>query len=833
MANDPKICESGGKGVIMPFGEYEHKWDNGLRICIYLVFLLWCFFGVMVVSDVFMSAIEKITSTKRRRFNAETNRYQTLLIWNPTIANLSLVALGSSAPEILLNVVEILKEDFFAGSLGPSTIVGSAAFNLFIIIAVCIIAIPEGEVRYINNMQVYVVTAVSSVFAYVWLIVILEGITPNVVDMWEGILTFLFFPILLGAAYMADRGMFPGTQPLDHSSQIQGMTKEELAERKAHLLKEYGSKITEEQIIKLLKVESQAKSFTSNKIAARRALLGGKPATIEHRPTGLQRAMTAMSSFGSKKVVPMEVCDVIPDETTACVEFKMIKVATLESVGHVECVVTREGALDHVVSVDYATEAGTAKETTDYDAVQGTLRFEKGETEKIISVKIIDDIAFEEDEEFYINLSNPKAPKTNQQTSVQCVLGTIQRTTVVIIDDDFPGVMCFEQDCLRIPDPAKDEVINIKVLRKNGSAGKIGCDFATDDGTAIAGVDYEEASGTLEFLEGEMEKTVAVLVRAKGRYDRTEMFRVILTEPQAPGKFDEKADGAPDMCILTVMLETDKESTQQVDRMWSTLQHSWEKSKVGHANWAEQFKNAFYVMGGEEDDDDDEASKPGISDWVFHIITLPWKLIFAIIPPTDYCGGWFCFCSALGMIGALTALIGDLASLFGCCAGMPDEVSAITVVALGTSLPDTFASKALAAMQKYADDSVGNVTGSNSVNVFLGLGLPWMVASIYWKATGATEKWKDKYADDLNSDWMKQSCQDGCFVVKAGTLVFSVIVYSVCAVITVCILFARRKFLGGELGGPRPQAIASSIALVALWATYIGLSSWYALDNRD
>jgi solute carrier family 8 (sodium/calcium exchanger) len=50
---------------------------------------------------------------------------------------------------------------------------------------------------------------------------------------------------------------------------------------------------------------------------------------------------------------------------------------------------------------------------------------------------------------------------------------------------------------------------------------------------------------------------------------------------------------------------------------------------------------------------------------------------------------------------------------------------------MGTSLPDTFASKAAAAGEKYADLAIGNVTGSNSVNVFLGLGLPWLIAAIY------------------------------------------------------------------------------------------------------
>merc|ERR1719162_2246990 len=102
------------------------------------------------------------------------------------------------------------------------------------------------------------------------------------------------------------------------------------------------------------------------------------------------------------------------------------------------------------------------------------------------------------------------------------------------------------------------------------------------------------------------------------------------------------------------------------------------------------------------------------------------------------------------MIGLLTGLIGDLAALFGCCASMKKEVAAITVVALGTSLPDTFASKAAAVMDAHADNSVGNVTGSNSVNVFLGLGLPWMIAALYWTyMAGCTpdDKWSLQFPE--------------------------------------------------------------------------------------
>merc|ERR1719264_2413185 len=95
----------------------------------------------------------------------------------------------------------------------------------------------------------------------------------------------------------------------------------------------------------------------------------------------------------------------------------------------------------------------------------------------------------------------------------------------------------------------------------------------------------------------------------------------------------------------------------------------------------------------------------------------------------------------------VTCLIGDLASMLGCALGITEFATAITFVALGTSLPDTFASKTAAVHDPTADASIGNVTGSNSVNVFLGLGLPWMIGAVYWKIQGADpgDDWYKKY----------------------------------------------------------------------------------------
>jgi solute carrier family 8 (sodium/calcium exchanger) len=167
-----------------------------------------------------------------------------------------------------------------------------------------------------------------------------------------------------------------------------------------------------------------------------------------------------------------------------------------------------------------------------------------------------------------------------------------------------------------------------------------------------------------------------------------------------------------------------------------------DKYAVGTSSWGEQFKSAFTVGDDAGADGLEGAEPPGTSDYVLHYMALPFKVVFATVPPTDYGGGWPCFFVALIYIGIVTGCISDLASLFGCVVGLENEITAITLVALGTSLPDTFASKTAAVNDDNADASIGNVTGSNGVNVFLGLGLPWTIAAVYWEfGPGKTPEW--------------------------------------------------------------------------------------------
>jgi solute carrier family 8 (sodium/calcium exchanger) len=126
-------------------------------------------------------------------------------VWNETVSNLTLMALGSSAPEILLSVIETFGNGMKAGDLGPSTIVGSAAFNLFMIIAICIYVIPDGESRKIKHLRVFFITALWSILAYVWLYVIVVASSPGVVEPWEATITLIFFPLLTIWAWIADK----------------------------------------------------------------------------------------------------------------------------------------------------------------------------------------------------------------------------------------------------------------------------------------------------------------------------------------------------------------------------------------------------------------------------------------------------------------------------------------------------------------------------------------------------------------------------------------------------------------------------------------------------
>ncbi|XP_068183780.1 sodium/calcium exchanger 1b [Antennarius striatus] len=884
-------AEACSKGVILPIWEPQNPsfGDKVARATVYFVALVYMFLGVSIIADRFMASIEVITSQEKeitiKKPNGETTT-TTVRIWNETVSNLTLMALGSSAPEILLSVIEVIGHGFDAGALGPSTIVGSAAFNMFVIIGLCVYVVPDGETRKVKHLRVFFVTATWSIFAYIWLYLILSVISPGVVQVWEGLLTFLFFPICVVFAWVADRrllfykyvykryrtgkqrGMIietEGDRPLPSKVDIEmdgkmlnshgvdfldgplgldldekDLDEEETRRDMAKILKELKQKHPDKEVEQLIELANyqvlsqQQKSRAFYRCQATRLMTGAGNILKKHAADQARKAVS-MHEVRS---------DAGENDPISKILFEPGSYQCLENCGTVAVNVLRRGGnLNKTVSVEYRTEDGTANAGSDYEFTEGVVVFKPGETLKEIRIGIIDDDIFEEDENFLIHLSNVKVltsegeepeegDSANHVDSVAC-LGLPSTATVTIFDDDHAGIFTFEEPVCHVSESVG--TMEVKVLRTSGARGVVMLPYKTMEGTARGGgEDFEDTHGILEFQNDEILKTITIPILDREEYNKQSSFYLLLETPQwrrstkewteqqkeqqkeqeeeekepLAGKDEEERRiaemGRPmlgDHVKLEVIIEESYEFKNTVDKL---IKKTNLALLVGTNSWRDQFIEAITVSAGEDDDDEDcgEEKLPSCFDYVMHFLTVFWKVLFAFVPPTEYWNGWACFVVSICMIGLLTAVIGDLASHFGCTVGLKDSVTAVVFVALGTSVPDTFASKVAAIQDQYADASIGNVTGSNAVNVFLGIGVAWSIAAIYHNSKNEE------------------------FRVDPGTLAFSVTLFTIFAFIAVgTLMYRRRPEIGGELGGPRTSKVLTTMLFVSLWLLYILFSS--------
>ncbi|XP_059810735.1 sodium/calcium exchanger 3 isoform X14 [Hypanus sabinus] len=846
------------EGVILPiwYPEDPSLGDKIARVIVYFVAMIYMFLGVSIVADRFMASIEVITSQEKEitinKPNGETNT-TVVRVWNDTVSNLTLMALGSSAPEIMLSLVEVCGHGFKSGELGPGTIVGSAAFNMFVIIAICVYSIPDGETRKIKHLRVFFVTAAWSIFAYIWLYMILAVFSPGIVQVWEGLVTFLFFPICVTLAWIADRrllfykyvqkkyrtnknrgliieteGEHPKGIEMDGKlvnshfvdgtlTALEGKEVDESRKEMIRILKDLKQKHPEKELDQLVEMANyyalshQQKSRAFYRIQATRMMTGAGNILKKHVS---EQAKRSNSILEVRLDTPEDLCSRIFFEPSAY--------QCLENCGAVSLTVVRKGGdISNTVTVDYKTEDGSANAGADYEFSEGTLVFKAGETQKEITVGIIDDDIFEEDEHFFVRLNNLRvmeledALEPNSVPYPKALIVSPLVATVTILDDDHAGIFTFECDVVHVSESIG--VMEVKVLRTSGARGTVIVPYRTIEGTAKGGgEDFEDTYGELEFKNDETLKRAQIKIIDDEEYEKNKNFFIELKEPRMVDMSSQKGgttDSEPKEEEAKRIAEMGKPILGEHPKLEVIIEESYEfKSTVdklikktnlalvvGTHSWRDQFMEAITVSAGDEEDEDTgEERLPSCFDYVMHFLTVFWKVLFACVPPTEYWNGWACFVTSILIIGILTAIIGDLASHFGCTIGLKDSVTAVVFVALGTSVPDTFASKVAASQDYYADASIGNVTGSNAVNVFLGIGLAWSVAAIYWASQGKE------------------------FQVEAGTLAFSVTLFTIFAFVSVSILlYRRRPHIGGELGGPRGPRIVTAALFGGLWLLYI------------
>ena len=207
------------------------------------------------------------------------------------------------------------------------------------------------------------------------------------------------------------------------------------------------------------------------------------------------------------------------DDDTALPALSIDDAAPVTEGGTAEFVVTLSAESQQAVTVSYATADGTAVEDADYTSASGTLSFQPGERTKTISVATIDDDEQESEEHFTVTLGNPDGATLEDSSG-----------RGAITDDDGGGGTT---PTLSIADASAEEgeTVQLTVTLTGDSNQTVTVDFRTTDGTAKAGSDYDQTSGTLTFTAGDRTKTISVATIEDIIREADESFSVTLSNP--------------------------------------------------------------------------------------------------------------------------------------------------------------------------------------------------------------------------------------------------------------------------------------------------------------
>ncbi|MCB9016960.1 MAG: HYR domain-containing protein, partial [Lentimicrobiaceae bacterium] len=185
--------------------------------------------------------------------------------------------------------------------------------------------------------------------------------------------------------------------------------------------------------------------------------------------------------------------------------------------------VSLSSAVATAVTVDYTTANGTATVLDgDYIATAGTVVFSAGQTSKTIIVPVNGDVKVENDETFYVNLSN-------LSTGGYDVTLTDSQGAGTITNDDAAAITI--SDATANEGNSGTTSFTFTVTMSHASDAAVTVDYTTANGTATtADNDFSTASGTLTFAAGETSKTITVLVNGDTRVEANETFTIELSD---------------------------------------------------------------------------------------------------------------------------------------------------------------------------------------------------------------------------------------------------------------------------------------------------------------
>ncbi len=128
----------------------------------------------------------------------------------------------------------------------------------------------------------------------------------------------------------------------------------------------------------------------------------------------------------------------------------------------------------------------------------------------------------------------------------------------------------------------------------------------------------------------------------------------------------------------------------------------------------------------ELDEDPEEEEEEEKTGWKVVFKPLDWLLSKFFRHPDHYMSN---FMLSILMIALLCLVLVESAIGIAHILDIPEIVIALTVLAIGTSVPD-MVSSVIVAKQGRAGMAVSNAIGSNIFDIFIGLGLPWLIISL-------------------------------------------------------------------------------------------------------
>jgi hypothetical protein len=176
--------------------------------------------------------------------------------------------------------------------------------------------------------------------------------------------------------------------------------------------------------------------------------------------------------------------------------------------------VTLSKAASSDVTVHYVTANITAIAGSDYTAKSGTLTIPAGQTSRTFSVAVLGDRLAESNETFEVNLSAPTNAMIGDSQGIGSILDNEPRISInnVSLNEG----------------KAKTKTFTFMISLSAAYDQPVTVNYATANGSATAGSDYQAKTGSVTFAPGETAKKITISVMGDKQKEANETFFVDL-----------------------------------------------------------------------------------------------------------------------------------------------------------------------------------------------------------------------------------------------------------------------------------------------------------------